>query len=207
MLLYYITDRGQLPGDDAARRRLLIEHIGAAAQAGVDYIQLREKDLAGRELEQLARAAAIAIRGRGTKLLTNSRVDIAIAVGAHGVHLRADDISAVEAREIFAKSGAPAPIIGVSCHTIEEVKTAARQRADFAVFGPVFGKDHAAGVGIALLREACRAAGETKVIALGGVTAQNAAECMAAGAAGVAGIRLFQNGDVTHTVPGLRPQT
>src|SRR6266403_1843331 len=117
-LLYYITDRTQFPGDEPSRRRALLAKIGDAAQAGVDHIQLREKDLTGRELEILAREAVAIIRenpltanyqSRTARLLINSRTDIALAVGADGVHLRSDDISPSEVRQVWSKCGVGAP--------------------------------------------------------------------------------------------------
>jgi thiamine-phosphate pyrophosphorylase len=110
-LLYYITDRRAFPGDESARRRRLLEKIAEAARAGVDYIQLREKDLPTRELESLAHEAVRVIRDAGklatgnrqlaTALLINSRADVALAVEADGVHLRSDDISPQEVRRIW----------------------------------------------------------------------------------------------------------
>src|SRR5208283_2413423 len=101
-LLYYITDRSQFRGDENARRRALLAKVGEAARAGVDYIQLREKDLGARELEMLARDALSAVRNSTplrtenrelrTRLLINSRTDVALAAGADGVHLRSGDI-------------------------------------------------------------------------------------------------------------------
>lgn len=234
MLLYYITDRTQFPGPEPERRRRLLERIAAAARAGVDYIQLREKDLSARELAFLAREAvallareAVALLSkletRNSKLLINHRTDIALATGADGVHLRSDDIPASDARTIAASSAARNSRLGtrnflvaVSCHTAAEVGLAESHGADFAVFAPVFEKAGAAGVGLAALRAACRpparrdrkVEGEPRtaipVLALGGVTVENAAACLAAGAAGVAGIRLFQEGDVEGTVRLLR---
>jgi len=113
-LLYYITDRSQFPGDEPTRRRLLLKKISQAAEAGVDYIQLREKDLPSRELEALAGDAIRVMREaqlqagsrkRRIALLLNSRTDIAAAVGADGVHLRSDDISPAEVRRILAHRG------------------------------------------------------------------------------------------------------
>src|SRR5208282_4168078 len=108
-LLYYITDRSQFRGDEHARRRALLAKVSEAARAGVEYIHLREKDLSARELEMLARDALAAVRNSvplrtenrelstgpelRTRLLINSRTDVALAVGADGVHLRADDIT------------------------------------------------------------------------------------------------------------------
>jgi len=215
LLLYYITDRTQFPGDEAARRARLLERIAAAAGAGVDYIQLREKDLSARELEQLARAAIQAIRGASSsaRLLINSRCDVALAAGANGVHLRAgaQDISAADARALLVRAGMSSPIVAASCHASSEVALAASEGADFAVFGPVFGKgpdaahEQVAPAGLSALRAACSASvGGMPVLALGTVSTENAAGCLRAGAAGVAGIRLFQNGDVAATVRRLR---
>src|ERR1700719_3716132 len=158
-LLYYITDRKQFPGDEDFRRAALLGKIAEAARAGVDYIQLREKDLSTRELELLAREAVQAVREASKlapdpwpltpALLINSRTDVALASGAHGVHLRSDDITPQEVRATWGKCGARAParalsprkpLIGVSCHSPEEVKQAEADGATFAVFAPVFEK-------------------------------------------------------------------
>src|SRR6266567_8053407 len=106
-LLYYITDRTALPGDEPARRRRLLQKISEAARAGVEYIQLREKDLSTRELESIAHEAVRVIREntqQRTALLINSRTDVALAVEADGVHLRSDDISPREVREVWHRS-------------------------------------------------------------------------------------------------------
>src|SRR5579859_2078372 len=98
-LLYYITDRIAFPGDELARRRRLLEKISEATRAGVDYIQLREKDLPTRDLESLAREAVQILNQtqeksgpRRTALLINSRIDVALAAQADGIHLRGDDV-------------------------------------------------------------------------------------------------------------------
>lgn len=204
LLLYYITDRKQLGGTGA-----LLQRISAAAEAGVDWIQLREKDLSIRQLEHLARQARASVAGTRTKLLINGRVDVAIACGLDGVHLTSgpDELPASEARVIFAKAGMASALIGVSCHTAEEVLLAESHGADFVVFGPVFGKGERAGTGLEMLREACTSLpkGSTmKVLALGGVSVDNAVDCQQVGAHGVAGIRLFQEGDLRKQVNQLR---
>ena len=211
MLLYYITDRTQFPGDESARQEALLARIAEAARWGVDYIQLREKDLSARELESLAKRAVGAVRtnSSATKLFINSRLDVAIAAGADGVHLRSHgDLAASDARVIFAKCGVHDPIIACSCHTLEEVALAESHGADFAVFAPVFEKDGVRAAGLEGLRAVCRremsASSKMPVLALGGVTAKNAAACIEAGAAGVAGIRLFQSGDIGKAVATLR---
>jgi thiamine-phosphate pyrophosphorylase len=224
MLLYYITDRHAFPGSEPERRRRLLAKIAEAARTGVDYIQLRERDLAGRELEALAREAIRAVReasGR-TRLLINSRVDIAIAAGADGVHLRSDDIYASDARAVWASvyrgSGTArslSPVIAVSCHTPEEVRLAGSHGADLAVFAPVFEKNGMPGVGLERLRAATQSqpqpqkaegpgASHLRVLALGGVTLANARASVEAGASGIAAIRLFQENEVRAVVEALR---
>ncbi len=196
VLLYYITDRKQLPSSVR-----LLHKIAEAAHAGVHYIQLREKDLPVRELEVLAKEAVQAIVGTRTRLLINSRSDVAIASGAHGVHLTSTDIYAGDARALWRERQ---PVIGVSCHSTGDVRMAEAQGADFAVLAPIFGKAGGPGIGLTALAEATGVVpppAHTEsaprplrfpVLALGGVTLANARACLAAGAAGVAGIRLFQ---------------
>jgi thiamine-phosphate pyrophosphorylase len=220
-LLYYITDRTALAGDEPTRRRRLLDKISEVARAGVDYIQLREKDLPTRELEMLARYAVDMLRqlrtenrGRKTALLINSRTDVALATGADGVHLRSDDIAPPDVRAIWEKCGAGAsarefsprePLIGVSCHSPGEVKQAEAGGATLAVFAPVFEKKdvpNAQLAGLAQLREACKV--KIPILALGGVTLENAKSCLEAGAAGIAAIRLFQENNIAETVANLR---
>jgi thiamine-phosphate pyrophosphorylase len=210
LLLYYITDRTQFQGAESERRERLVKKIAEAAQAGVDYVQLREKDLPTRELESLAQEAAQAIRDSRsrTRLLINSRTDIALAAQADGVHLTSNDISPLDVRNIWRAAHGPDDlIIGVSCHNEAEIVEAERAAADSVVFGPVFEKRAAgelsrAGTGIGQLRKVCQH--QIPVIALGGVTQDNARSCIEAGASGVAGIRLFQEGDVSTIVAKLR---
>lgn len=218
MLLYYITDRAQFPGDEAGRRHALLAKIREATLAGVDYIQLREKDLSTRELEQLARKAVqivdelrTANRELKTRLLINSRTDVALAVSADGVHLRSDDISPADVRQVwtqaFALNPQPArgPVIAVSCHSQADVLRAKFEGAHFAVFAPIFEKKAqpaAKPTGFQALHEAC--AVKIPVFALGGVTLENAGPCIEAGAAGIAAIRLFQENKVADVVRVLR---
>jgi thiamine-phosphate pyrophosphorylase len=208
LLLYYITDRTQFPGGERERRERVLAKITEAARCGVDYIQLREKDLPSRDLELLAREAMERIRTAGSKtaMLINSRSDVALAVGANGVHLSSKDISPNEVREIWRTAkGAAEPVVAVSCHAAAEVMAAEKASADFVVFGPVFGKNdipETRATGLDLLRSVCRS--KIPVFALGGVTAENAALCVDAGAKGVAGVRLFQGNDVATVVEKLR---
>jgi thiamine-phosphate pyrophosphorylase len=210
MLLYYITDRKSLAGTDAQQRSRLLGRIGEAAHAGVDYIQLREKDLAARDLERLAREAVQMVRENSAtaKLLVNGRTDVALASGADGVHLPASELDASDVRALWMQASERTPVIAVSAHTAEEVRAAADQGANFAVLAPIFEKAHTdvRRVGIDALRDTCASTlpAEFAALALGGVTLANAGICLAAGAAGVAGIRLFQNGDIVETVRRLR---
>jgi thiamine-phosphate pyrophosphorylase len=221
-VLYYVTDRKAFSGDEGARRDGLLGKIAEASGAGVDYIQLREKDLPASEIEALARDAVQRIRDHsslaaserqpGTVLLINSRTDVALAVNAGGVHLTAEDVSprdvrkawklaGVEGRENFAESVRTS----ASCHSIQEVMRAADDGADLALLGPIFEKKDAPGMrslGIDALGEAAHA--KIPVLALGGVTLQNAEWCLRAGAAGIAAIRLFQENDVAEVVRALR---
>src|ERR671922_1187851 len=152
--LYYITDRKQFSGDESSQRQRLLEKISEAARCGLDFIQLREKDLSGRELESLAREASKAIRLETgstkleTRFLINSRTDVALAIGADGVHLPGNDISPQEVRTIWKKCGAGAferKVISVSCHSEQDVLRAAAGQADLAIFAPVFEKKEAPG--------------------------------------------------------------
>ena len=220
-LLYYITDRTAFAADEPTRRRRLLEKISEAARAGVDYIQLREKDLTTRELESLAREAVATIREARkleavnrkpeTALLINSRTDVALAVAADGVHLRSDDISPQEVKRVWQQKGGAGtlprqlsprdPQIAASCHSPAEVAKAAAQEATFAVFAPVFEKKGSSPAGLAALKRACQA--NVPVLALGGITLENARSCLAAGAAGITAIRLFQENDIAEVAEHL----
>jgi thiamine-phosphate pyrophosphorylase len=207
--LYYITDRRQFPGDAQEQERLLLEKIAECAAAGVDLVQLREKDLGTRALEKLALKAMAALAGSRTRLLINSRTDVVLACGAHGVHLPANDLAASDVRAIFARACVSEPVIGVSTHSAAEVASAEAHGADFAVFAPVFEKEGTASrEGLEELRRICHrteaAQPPMPVLALGGITADNAQPCLAAGAAGIAAIRLFQQNDVAAVVKQLR---
>jgi thiamine-phosphate pyrophosphorylase len=200
LLLYYITDRRQFAGTESEQRSRVIETIAAAATAGIDLIQLREKDLSAKDLEILARQAVIAVEGTSARILINHRVDIAIGVGAHGVHLRSDagELKPSQAASIFAHCGMDSPTIGVSCHSIQQIAVAESHGASFAVFGPVFEKNsERASAGLTCLAEACSVSDSPSsrmpVLALGGVTMENAGACLRAGADGIAAIRLFQH--------------
>jgi thiamine-phosphate pyrophosphorylase len=228
LLLYYITDRRQFPGDRNEQERRLLEKIAECAAAGVDLVQLREKDLNIRLQEELAHKAMAALGSSRTRLLINSRTDVALACGAHGVHLPASDLPASEVRAIFSRAtymapgivsrgivtpGIVTPVVGVSAHAAAEVASAEAHGADFAVFAPVFEKTGEKGgtvnrEGLEQLRRICHRADAAQpsmpVLALGGITLENAQQCVAAGAAGIGAIRLFQENDVDAVVQRLR---
>ena len=224
--LYYITDRNAFAGDEASRRRQLLDKIAEAARAGINYIQLREKDLSTGDLETLARQAVRIVRemqletGNSeleTKLLINSRTDVALAVEADGVHLRGDDISPQEAAAISSVARRNARLAtrnfltAVSCHSVEDTRRAEREGASFAVLAPVFAKQAlpvqatpVRTLGLEAVRTACR--GRLPIFALGGITLENAPACIEAGAAGIAAIRLFQNNNIAEVARRLRSE-
>jgi thiamine-phosphate pyrophosphorylase len=227
LLLYYITDRRQFRGSSADQIQQLLARITECAAAGVDYIQLREKDLSARELGKLAVKAFAALPGNSpSKLLINSRLDVALACGAHGVHLPAGDLNPGEARALWSRASERACVIGVSTHSAREIALAESHGADFAVFGPVFEKAvfekavfekavfEKAGAtnpgGLQQLQQVCQrsqaAVPPMPVLALGGVTVQNAPQCLGAGCQGIAGIRLFQEMNAFTVVRTLREQ-
>lgn len=197
MQLYAITHRRLFSSPD-----LLIDQAAQWARGGVDFVQIREKDLAVADLAALAGEVVGAARSSGsrTRVLLNGPAEIAAATGCDGVHLTTDLPSSAiaDARAILSRAIAD-PVISVSCHTLSEVERARNEGATLAVFAPVFekrsGSEAIPGQGLDALAAACRVAETMPVFALGGVTAKNAQDCLDAGAVGIAAIRLFASED------------
>jgi thiamine-phosphate pyrophosphorylase len=215
-ILCYVTDRRSLPlatSSDAIP--MLLHTIVSVAAAGVDWIQLREKDLCGRESLDLARSAIEAIRSRAssTRIIVNDRLDIALAAGAGGVHLSENGFSVSDARRLADRfaldSGKPIDfLIGASCHSLGSALGAARDGADYIYFSPIFHTPSKAFYGppqgVERLRKICQAI-QIPVIAIGGINLENVASCYSVGAAGAAAIRLFQDAaDLAAIVGALR---
>lgn len=184
--LCYITDRKTVGAGELHSRIL------GGIQAGIDLIQIREKDLPSRELSALVVAAVKSSQGTSTRIVVNDRLDIAIALGAAGVHLGTQSIPAEAARRIVPKEF----LLGVSCHSLEKARAAEDAEADYIVFGPVFETGSKAQygppLGLDMLREVTGKV-SIPVFALGGINVERVKECLDAGAAGVAGISIFQS--------------
>jgi thiamine-phosphate pyrophosphorylase len=202
-LLCYITDRRQL------RSVSLAAVIRETLRAGVDMVQIREKDLASRELIALVQEALSASRepGRGgASVIVNDRLDVALAAGAEGVHLGAHSMPV----QVVRRFAPPPFVIGVSCHSLAEAMAAESGGADYLVLGPVFETPSKLGYGPPLGLEMLR--GVTSritipVLALGGITVERIRPCLEAGASGIAGIRIFQDCEsVQERVRELRAQ-
>jgi thiamine-phosphate pyrophosphorylase len=193
MVLCYVTARKLLGSSRDAEA--LLQAIASAGSAGVDWIQIREKDLPARELLEVTRSAIAVVPG-ATRVMINDRLDVALASGAAGVHLGAASLPVAEAVRWCRRGNAPAEFrIGVSCHNLREAVEAERAGASYIFFGPVYETPSKAQFGppqgIERLAEVCGSV-RIPVIAIGGMNEGNAAACLRAGAAGIAAIRLFQ---------------
>lgn len=186
--LCYITDGHSL------RPQGLLPRIAEAARAGVGLIQIREKDLATRELVELVRDAVESTRATTAKVVVNDRLDVALSLGAAGVHLGRESIPARDVRRLV-----PADfLVGVSCHSMDEAREAEASGADYILLGPIFATPsklrYGPPLGIGRLRETTRQV-KVPIYALGGITVERARDCRRAGAAGIAAIRLFQEAE------------
>jgi thiamine-phosphate pyrophosphorylase len=219
-ILCYVTDRNSIALQNespANRRAALLERIAAAAATGIDWIQIREKDLSAREVSSLARDAIIQAKqsapalNQFPRILVNDRLDIAIAEHAAGIHLGENSLPVGHVRA-WLRSQPPSPatkdfLVGVSCHSKEAAVSAACDGADYIFFGPIFTTPskaaYGAPQGLGHLSDVCRSV-SIPVLAIGGITADTAPACLAAGAAGIAAIRLVQNADLPSLVSRLR---
>jgi thiamine-phosphate pyrophosphorylase len=179
----------------------LLDQIRRAVDAAIDMIQIRERDMAAGALADLVREAMAIARGSRTRIVVNDRLDVAIGMGAHGVHLRHDSLPVAAARAL-----APPPfLVGRSVHHVREAREAAG--ADYVIAGTVFPTSSKpladAWLGVEGLR-AVTAALHVPVLAIGGVTLDRVGAIAAAGAAGVAAIGLFVNERLTDTAVELR---
>lgn len=193
----YLITNGATVDADCPRGATFVELLALvrrAVEAGVSLIQLREKRLSGRALYELSTRAAEIARQGSTRILVNDRADVSRAAGCDGVHLTTRSLAPSTVRRSFG----PDFTIGVSTHTLEEASEARAGGADFAVFGPVFDtpskRELGRPVGLHALREASDALEGFPLVALGGVSVENAREVFAAGARGVAAIRMFSDG-------------
>jgi len=208
MKVCYVTDRKALAGSGEEQTRLLLEKMESAARAEVDWIQIREKDLSGRELAALV-GEAIRRIPRSCRIVVNDRLDVATAVGASGVHLGEQSISVEQARRfVKEKNMGREFLVGVSVHSLESAQAAAANSADYVIFGPVFDTPSKVAFGhpqgVHRFANVCKSL-SIPVIAIGGITIHNAGECLTAGAAGMAAIRLFQeSADVAALMRVLR---
>jgi thiamine-phosphate pyrophosphorylase len=194
LTLTLITDRRRLEGRDLA------DLVREAAGAGVDRVQVREKDLEGRRLRALVGEVLAATAGSATRVLVNGRPDVAAAAGAHGVQLPEEGLPVDQVKRAF-----PDLVLGASRHTVEGARRAEAEGADFVLLGPIFatpGKESRA-IGLAPLREATRAM-SIPVHAVGGIGPDNARQVVEAGARGLAAIRAFLDAPPAHVVRALR---
>jgi len=207
LLVCYVTDRRAFGLAEPQAAARILQTIARAADAGADAVQLREKDLSGRALLEWTEAALA--RAENSKIIINDRLDAALAAGAAGVHLGGESLPVADVAQFRRAGRAPAGfLIGRSCHAVEEALQAERDAADYVFFGPVFATPSKARFGppqgVDALAAACRRV-HIPVLAIGGVTLENAGACRAAGASGVAAIRLFQESeDVAAVVRRLK---
>jgi thiamine-phosphate pyrophosphorylase len=190
-MICLVTDRRRLSDGSVALDRL-VDLVAAAANAGVDVVQVRERDLAARALERLVVRCLAAASGTSTKVLVNDRADVALGAGAHGVHLRGDSIGVSAARALVGDRAT----VGRSVHGAAAAGAEARAGGlDYLIFGTLYptpSKDAAYPLAsLDDLRAACRLAVGLPVLAIGGVTVERAADLARAGAAGMAGVGLF----------------
>jgi thiamine-phosphate pyrophosphorylase len=204
-ILYLITPgaTGESTTTESAEFRQILLQVSVAVTAGIQLIQIREKKLPSRVLYELTTGVVSVTQATATRVLVNDRADIAASAGAHGVHLTTQSLEAAVVRQAFGDNF----LIGSSTHSLEEARRAREGGADFIVFGPVFEspskKKYGPPLGLQALSEAAGEVTPFPVLALGGVTIANAAECLRAGASGIAGISLFSKLESLATVAAV----
>jgi thiamine-phosphate pyrophosphorylase len=192
--LLLVTDRHQIHG------RSLLTVLSHAIPAGVQAIQLRERDLPTGELLSLAGDIQAMATPGGASLIINDRVDLAMALGLDGVHLRADSLPSHSVRHIIG----PRRLIGISTHSAEDVRRVSEGCADYVVFGPIFDtpskRSFGPPLGLDLLADVCRNS-SIPIFAIGGITCERVREVRQAGAHGVAVIgALLARDDISASV-------
>ena len=216
-ILCYVTDRKSLPASLVANPQALIERIAAATKAGVDWIQIREKDLCASEIsglvrESLALAKQAQQENHAPKILVNDRLDVAVAERAGGVHLGENSLPAQTVSHwigsLANRPGLQNFLVGVSCHSLAGAIKAQQDGANYIFFGPVFVTPSKVSFGtpqgLGKLREVCSAV-SLPVLAIGGIALENVTSCLGAGASGIAAIRLFQDAaDMPALIAHLR---
>jgi thiamine-phosphate pyrophosphorylase len=208
-ILCYVTDRNSLGAENESagnRRAALLQQIAAAAAAGIGWIQIREKDLSARECSSLVREALLRTKtsalavNQVPRILVNDRLDIAITEHAAGIHLGENSLPVKNVLAwLSLRPSSPAIenfLVGASCHSKESAVSAAHDGADYIFFGPIFATPskaaYGAPQGLERLSEVCSSV-SIPVLAIGGITPDSAPACLAAGATGIAAIRLFQS--------------
>jgi thiamine-phosphate pyrophosphorylase len=206
-IICYVTDRKALNAQNTSAK--ILSQIRSALLAGADWVQVREKDLTTEALLDLVRKAVEVAGECGSgRIVVNDRIDVALAGGAHGVHLGHTSIPAREAVRWCRCGNAPDDFfVGVSCHGLEEARQAQQDGARYVFFGPIFETPSKIPFGrpqgLEKLGVVCRGV-EIPVIAIGGVNDKNAIECIRASAAGIAAIRLFQESATRELADAIR---
>jgi thiamine-phosphate pyrophosphorylase len=208
----YVTDRQSLHLDQGQNcKSALVQRIESVVRAGVDWVEIREKDLPARALVEITRAAIQVCKSgpakRAQRILVNDRFDVAWAAGAGGVHAGEKSLPLRALADARRASALTNFLVGASCHSLRDALNAAEQGADYLFFGPVFATPSKAGFGppqgLEKLAHVSSAV-SIPVIAIGGITVGTARACREAGAAGIAAIRLFQgNCDAAEIVAEL----
>jgi thiamine-phosphate pyrophosphorylase len=212
-LLCYVTDRRGLPPRPAQDALCsLLEKIAEISAAGAGWIQIREKDLSGKDCAALVKEAlrrSASASASAPRVIVNDRLDVALSEAAAGVHLGEKSLPLQAVKKLLEARSLPGEFLtGVSCHALESARWAEQQGAQYVFFGPVFATpakvSYGPAQGLAALERVSRALA-IPVLAIGGITAGNASSCISAGASGIAAIRLFQDApDPAAVVTALR---